>query len=237
MARSYVSIPGSVAIPTRGRADRAAAALTAIPATKLRTTEVAGVALTRITIRGDMTAVSNRVFDELALEQSALEQVVYLHLYRLAVGQERNFCCVSRVELCKRTSLTDRRLGKALAGLVIKGHVTLIERTRDGTVYVVRLPDEVIDTQRPRRDEDTKPLTPRHEQIMAVPTTIGDAVRCAQAAYPDRRWSGALLTEAVMSLLEEGITFSAMPAAFAHFCQVCPAQTPITTINRHLPPQ
>jgi hypothetical protein len=232
--RSYVSIPGSAQLPTRARAATATTVLTSTATTRLRSTDVAGHELTRVVIRGSVTAVSNRVFDELALEQSALEQVVYLHLYRLAIGLERNFCSVSRVELAKRTCLTDRRLGKALAGLVGKGHIAMVERTRDGTVYVVRLPEDVVDA--PPSTAPTREPISTSPAAMAVPNSIGDAVRCAQEAYPQRRWSGASLTEAVLALLEEGVPFVGMPGAFAHFHAVAPVQTPVTSIVRHLTP-
>jgi hypothetical protein len=105
---------------------------------------VAGEWLARTVVRERYVPVLLDVYDRLALEQSALEQALYGHLYRLALGDERNWCRVSRRELGQRTRLSERRLGKALAGLVDRGHIRLVQRDRRGTLYRVVLPHEVF---------------------------------------------------------------------------------------------
>jgi hypothetical protein len=70
--------------------------------------------------------------------------VVYLQLYRLAVGDGKNACRTSLAELARRTRLQGRRLNKAVADLVAAGGVVLVDRTRDGTLYLLRWPDEIV---------------------------------------------------------------------------------------------
>jgi hypothetical protein len=84
------------------------------------------------------------VFDRLAPLQSALEQLVYLQLFRLSYGQGRNFCRVGKRELGLRAGLSDRRLNVVLDGLVRKGHLKPLHRDTLGTLYRVFLPSEAL---------------------------------------------------------------------------------------------
>jgi hypothetical protein len=106
--------------------------------------EIAGEHLARTLVREGYVPVLTDVYDRLALSQEAPEQALYGHLYRLALGDDRNFCRVSKSDLMARTRLSERRLLKALAGLVTKGHVSLVHRDRRGTLYRVHLPHEVF---------------------------------------------------------------------------------------------
>lgn len=88
-------------------------------------------------------AVPFEVFDALAPRQSPIEQAVYIHLFRLAYGNSRNFCRVGKRELATRARISDRRLNVALDGLVTKGHIRPMHRSTSGTLYRVFLPSEV----------------------------------------------------------------------------------------------
>jgi hypothetical protein len=88
--------------------------------------------------------VPTAVFDLLAPTQTALEQAVYLHLFRLAYGEGRNFCRVGKREISGRTGLSDRRLNVVLDGLVRKGHIKPLHRDTGGTLYRVFLPSELL---------------------------------------------------------------------------------------------
>jgi hypothetical protein len=144
MTTSYVSVPGSRAFVTRkGDADVPAARLEALDGAAVAGVDVNGHWLARTVVRDAYVPVLLDVFDRLALDQEPEEQALYLQLWRLALADERNHCRASRAELCRRTRLSDRRLGKALAGLVKKGHVALADRDRQGTLYRVLLPHEV----------------------------------------------------------------------------------------------
>lgn len=144
-AYGYTAVPGSARLKTRPRPAEG-------PLLELETLDPAAPAgrwvgedwLGRTVVRAEAVFVLLDVYDRLALDQEPEEQALYGHLYRLALGEERNFCRVSRRELCARTRLSDRRLGKALAGLVKKGHVRLVERDKRGTLYRVMLPHEVF---------------------------------------------------------------------------------------------
>ncbi|MFO8058657.1 MAG: hypothetical protein R6V10_15330 [bacterium] len=92
---------------------------------------------------GDGVSVPPEVFDELALDQSPLEQTVFLHLFRLSYGKAGNFCRVGKKELRNRSGVSDRRLNVALDGLVRKGHIKPMHRNTAGTLYRVYLPSEI----------------------------------------------------------------------------------------------
>lgn len=141
----YTPVPGSADLVTRPRPEQGPVAeLEALDPAAPGGRHLGGEWLGRAVVRAGHVPVLLDVYDRLALDQEPEEQALYGHLYRLALGEERNWCRVSRRELCTRTRLSDRRLGKALAGLVAKGHVRLMERDKRGTLYRVRLPHEVF---------------------------------------------------------------------------------------------
>ena len=107
-------------------------------------------------------AVPTAVFDLLAPTQTALEQAVYLHLFRLSYGEGRNFCRVGKREISGRTGLSDRRLNVVLDGLVRKGHIRPLHRDTGGTLYRVFLPSELLRLQ-------AEPGLVRGEKIEAPP--------------------------------------------------------------------
>jgi hypothetical protein len=142
----YTPVPGSAALRTRSRGDSAEVRALeeserAIPVAR----EIAGEHLARTLVRDGYIPVLTDVYDRLALSQEAPEQALYGHLYRLAIGDDRNFCRASKSDLMARTRLSERRLLKALAGLVTKGHVSLVHRDKRGTLFRVHLPHEVFD--------------------------------------------------------------------------------------------
>lgn len=141
---SYTSVPTSARLKTRSMDESAASAIESIDKATPFGRRIGEHWLAQTHVRAAYVPVLLDVFDRLALEQGAEEQAVYGHLYRLALGDERNCCRVSRKDLSARTNLSDRRLGKALAGLVTKKHVALVERDRMGTLYRVFLPHEVF---------------------------------------------------------------------------------------------
>jgi len=142
---TYTPVPGSLALRTRSLSESAEVQeLFAEDRGTPIAREVGGAILARTLVREGYVAVLTDVYDRLALDQEAPEQAVYGHLYRLALGDDRNFCRVTKADLMRRTRLSERRLLKALAGLVTKGHVALVHRDREGTLYRVVLPHEVF---------------------------------------------------------------------------------------------
>ena len=125
-------------------------------------------------------SIPTAVFDTLAPTQTALEQAVYLHLFRLAYGEGRNFCRVGKREISGRTGLSDRRLNVVLEGLVRKGHIKPLHRDTGGTLYRVFLPSELLRLEpepglsRGDKIEETKPAAPAKpvaERAGAAPQT------------------------------------------------------------------
>jgi hypothetical protein len=163
----YSPIPGSLALKTRARAhDENLAQIEAAESASLQGADVGGQWLARTLVRTDFVPVLLDVFDRLHPRQSAEEQAVYGHLYRLSLAEERNHCRVSRRDLSARTNLSERRLGKALAGLVQKDHIRLVSRDKRGTLYRVLLPYEVFGEVPPdsvwvakRRQKEKRPQT------------------------------------------------------------------------------
>jgi hypothetical protein len=115
---------------------------------RLECRQVGDQVVGRAVVRERFVPVLKQVFDQLASQQSPIEQLLYLHLYRHSYGEERNFCRLARQTLCKAMGFSVRRFNRALEGLVKKGHVRLLQRDRRGTLYRVLLPDEIAG-QRP----------------------------------------------------------------------------------------
>jgi hypothetical protein len=141
----YSSIPGSERLKTAPRGeDDEVAALEALDPSATAGRWVHGEWLCRVVVREGAVAVLDDVFDRLLPLHEAEEAAVYLQLYRLSYGHERNWCRTSRSALRARANLSDRRLGGALAGLVEKDHIRQLHRDRQGTLYRVRLPFEIF---------------------------------------------------------------------------------------------
>jgi len=144
----YVPIPGSDALTTKARGHSAATSVEqAAPASLARVEVKVGndiVVVGPVLLQDRSVPLLLEVMDRLGPLLSPESFVVYLQLYRLAVDDGKNACRVSLSELSRRTRLRDRRLGKAIADLVEARAVVLVDRTRDGTLYRVRLPEEIF---------------------------------------------------------------------------------------------
>lgn len=121
--------------------------------------------------------VPTSFFDLLAPTQTALEQAVYLHLFRLSYGQGRNFCRVGKREIAGRTGLSDRRLNVVLDGLVRKGHLKPLHRDTAGTLYRVFLPSELLRVE-------PEPGLVRGEKIEAPKAALPKDARAGRPAPP-----------------------------------------------------
>jgi hypothetical protein len=145
---NYVRIPGSDALSTRARGDSVAAVVEAAAPASLARVEVpvgAGVVVVGpALVQGRSVPLLLDVMDRVGPLLSPESFVVYLQLYRLAVADGKNACRTSLAELSRRTRLQGRRLNKAVADLVAAGGVVLVDRTRDGTLYLLRWPDEIV---------------------------------------------------------------------------------------------
>ncbi len=258
----YTPVPGSAHLKTRANdANETLATLEDHDPGALFGQEVGGHWLARATVRSRYVAVLEDVYDRLALAQDAMEQCVYGHLYRLAYGAEQNFCRVSRRELSTRTQLSDRRLGKALAGLVDKKHVALVQRDRRGTLYRVFLPhevfaepdhDAVITVRRRRTAPAPKPPAPKppapdkrapgpvadtpqkKQGTKNVDLTLGALVRAAVDEHgesPGR--SRAEVLEAVLDRLEGGVPLAQVQRDLARFYRLAPRRVPIAELARY----
>ncbi|MDP2345110.1 MAG: hypothetical protein Q8O67_29465 [Deltaproteobacteria bacterium] len=242
---SYTRIPGSDRLQTGRRGAGAAAVVEGADRSSLARASVdvvggARVTVGRVILRGASVPLLHDVVDRLFPLLQAEEVVVYVQLYRLAVDVDKNVCRVSRAELSRRTRLADRRLGRAIAGLVEKRAVVLIDRDRDGTLYRVMFPHEIF-------DEATAPTTVLPVAIDVVdvvapvapvadaPRSVGDVCVWFAARHgsgPGRK--GADVAGLVLELLEEGHTFRQIPALLDAFVLKAPKTTPLRDLPRVL---
>jgi hypothetical protein len=192
MARrpSYVSVPGSDRLRTQRRGASAAAAVEQAPTASLRRVEVEApggrVVVGPVLLQGAQVPLLLEVTDRLGPLLSPEAFVVYLHLYRLAVASGKNACRVSLGELARRCGLQGRRLNKAIADAVAAGAVVLIDRTRDGTLYRVRLPGEVLDEVPTLLPTPATTTIPSPAPPTTTPTSASTAKATAKAARPRR---------------------------------------------------
>jgi hypothetical protein len=216
----YTRIPGSDQLRTgKGIAldeDRA----------RLGSVDVSGHKLGRVVLRDAFVPVSADVFDRMALDQEPEELAVFMHLWRLSVGEERNWCRVSRAELERRVRMSQLRLGKALAGLVDKGHIALVDRSREGTLYRVMLPHELG-----RAAPAPAPAPVQHRPAGA--SSVGELV----AWFADHGGGGRgrapdEVLEEVLALVEDGVSLDVIKGALERFVAEMPKKTPIAELSR-----
>jgi hypothetical protein len=260
---SYVAVPGSDRLQTRKRGASAATPVEQAAPASLKRVEVE-VDGTRVVVgpallQGPQVPLLLEVTDRLGPLLSPESFVVYLHLYRLAVAEGKNACRLGLAELARRTGLQGRRLNKAIADAVAGHAIVLIDRTRDGTLYRVRLPGEILDdtpsvlattatattatSSRTTRPATTVPPTATTilPTAASAPTTtpmaprsVGDVCRWFEATWgsgPGR--SGPDVATAVMALLEDGETFATIPALLTAFVQKAPRSAPLRDLTRY----
>jgi hypothetical protein len=85
----------------------------------------------------------NEMVDELLPTLDANEQVLYVRLFRLSYGFNRNYCTVSQSLLIERTGFSRNTVRTSLQSLVQKGWIGVAEAgNRVSTTYRVVLPRE-----------------------------------------------------------------------------------------------
>lgn len=100
----------------------------------------------------------NDVFDLLLPGLSTSEQCLYLHLYRLSYGWNRNWCQVSIGTLSTLCSVSTNTLKQHLQILKDRGYIKAIDFDRaKGTVYRVYLPCELSTFTSQTRIAETNP--------------------------------------------------------------------------------
>jgi hypothetical protein len=85
----------------------------------------------------------NEMVDELLPMLDPTEQVLYIRLFRLSYGFNRNYCTVSQSLLIERTGLSRNTVRTSLQSLTQKGWITIVGAgNRVSTTYRVVLPRE-----------------------------------------------------------------------------------------------
>ena len=253
----YVPIPGSDTLITQARGPSAASAVErAGPASLARAEVSVGDVVVTVgpaLLQGRSVPLLLAVTDRLGPLLSPESFVVYLQLYRLALDDGKNACRVSLNELSRRTRLRDRRLNKAVADLVEARAVVLVDRTRDGTLYRVSLPEEIFATavplppgpslafggegRKPRAHASRAAPVESSKLTKApssgTPRSVGDVCAWFAATYGTSQGrDGSDVASVVMELLEDGWTFARIPALFERFMKAAPKTTPLRDVAR-----
>jgi Helix-turn-helix domain len=85
----------------------------------------------------------NEMVDDLLPTLDPNEQVLYIRLFRLSYGFNRNYCTVSQALLIERTGFSRNTIRTSLQSLVQKGWISITEAgNRVSTTYQVVLPRE-----------------------------------------------------------------------------------------------
>lgn len=101
----------------------------------------------RVEITSNYFLMDADVFDVLAPEQDAYEQIVYGYLYRQSYGRNRQTCFVGLKALIEGCRLSKNSVRRTLTRLEQKKHIAVMERVNQrnmkGTIYRVYLPCEI----------------------------------------------------------------------------------------------
>jgi len=93
----------------------------------------------------------NEMVDELLPTLDPAEQVLYIRLFRLSYGFNRNYCTVSQPLLMERTGLSRNTVRVSLQSLLEKGWIKVVKAgNRVSTTYQVILPREHLQFQKDR---------------------------------------------------------------------------------------
>jgi Helix-turn-helix domain len=103
----------------------------------------------------------NEMVDDLLPTLDPNEQVLYIRLFRLSYGFNRNYCTVSQSLLIERTGFSRNTVRIGLQSLAQKGWVRVADAgNRVSTTYLVVLPsDKIIRSQNSRTYSDPQNLT------------------------------------------------------------------------------
>jgi Helix-turn-helix domain len=105
----------------------------------------------------------NEMVDDLLPTLDPNEQVLYIRLFRLSYGFNRNYCTVSQSLLIERTGFSRNTIRTSLQSLARKGWISIAEAgNRVSTTYQVVLPREKrTESSRGARNFDRQNLTLR----------------------------------------------------------------------------
>src|SRR2546429_4224868 len=103
----------------------------------------------------------NEMVDDLLPTLDSNEQVLYIRLFRLSYGFNRNYCTVSQSLLIERTGFSRNTVRTSLQSLAQKGWVRVADAgNRVSTMYLVVLPrDKITRNQNSRVNPDPQNVT------------------------------------------------------------------------------
>jgi hypothetical protein len=103
----------------------------------------------------------NEMVDDLLPTLDSNEQVLYIRLFRLSYGFNRNYCTVSQSLLIERTGISRNTVRTSLQSLAQKGWLRITDAgNRVSTTYLVVLPrDKITRSQNSRGKSDPQNLT------------------------------------------------------------------------------
>jgi hypothetical protein len=103
----------------------------------------------------------NEMVDDLLPTLDSNEQVLYIRLFRLSYGFNRNYCTVSQALLIERTGFSRNTVRTSVQSLAQKGWLRVVDAgNRVSTTYLVLLPrDKIILSQNSRSNSDPQKMT------------------------------------------------------------------------------
>jgi hypothetical protein len=177
-AAPHHGIRGSAALATQPVAPGAIAAEALEPG-EMRRLPFAGELLGAARVRGGFVAIPADAFDEAAPRLPPEGQAAYLQLVRLSFGEGRNWLRATKKELEARLRLSERRLLRALDGLVAANLARPLHRDNRGTLWRVYLPREAAG-----REPGDGVLLGKAPAGRAAPASAPDPVPAAVAPGP-----------------------------------------------------
>jgi hypothetical protein len=90
---------------------------------------------------------ANWLFDKLPAHITGTPWIVYMHLYRIAVGFNHGTSCrIGYGGLAKRTAISRTAIVNAVAELRAAGLVDVGDTTQEGTLFTLKVPADIVDS-------------------------------------------------------------------------------------------
>jgi len=196
---------------------------------KARPGETVEIKYNGVTLRnGRVFSSISDLYDTLMPGLDASEQAVFGHIYRLSVGEGRNWLRIGKKELMRRTRLSQRKLLKTLSSLTERNLIRPLQRNTNGTLYEVYTIEKIQSVALPKHPPEikekhpakTKKVIPQREKPLESPLNIevfsgeGKVVKIGEIAREFYTLTGKkasdvdmdLAISQITNLLEDGFT-------------------------------
>jgi hypothetical protein len=154
----------------------------------------------------------NEMVDNLLPTLDSNEQVLYIRLFRLSYGFNRNYCTVSQSLLIERTGFSRNTVRTSLQSLAQKGWLRVTDAgNRVSTTYLVVLPhDKLTQSQNSRANSDPQHLTVKERPSENEGHDMSRTMRGSERTPPEGQNSDLqtlTLKKRPSEMVEEPITY------------------------------